>query len=82
MAERFFDVSVTPDKEVVLRFRPGRLRVVPKKSREHIRNASKELLLALRTVLDKAIELVEEEKAPQGRRTRIEVKESKGETKK
>ncbi|GBD11759.1 hypothetical protein HRbin23_01436 [bacterium HR23] len=78
MSERVVEVHVGPGGEVVLRFRPRRLReVVPAQSRAHLRAAGREFLLGLRALLDRAIEEIEaaerEQAAPE--RRRIEVKE-------
>jgi len=72
MAEKVFEVEYHPGEEVVLRFKAPILSVVPEATREHFKTAHKEALLALRSLLDKAIELSEEaEKTKE--RTKIEV---------
>lgn len=78
MSERMVEIHFGPGGEVVVRFRPRRLReMVPPESRAHLRSAGREFLLGLRALLDQAIqeiEAVEREEAPRQRK-RIEVKE-------
>jgi hypothetical protein len=64
--------------EVVLRFRPRRARLLPEDARSHLRASGRELLLALRSMIDEALER-EAKSGGQHRRTRIPVKEE-GET--
>lgn len=74
MTERVFEIEYHPGEEVVLRFKAPRLSVVPEAARGHFRTAHKEMLLALRSLLDKAIERAEEaEKTKAKKRTKIEV---------
>ena len=74
MTERVFEVEYHPGKEVVLRFKAPRLSVMPEATRGHFRTAHKEMLLALRSLLDKAIEGAEgAEKTKAKKRTKIEV---------
>ena len=73
MAERCFDYEYHPGEELVLRFRrPRRDAACP--GREHLRAACKEVLLAMRAVLDGALEHIERREGPDaGRPTKIEV---------
>jgi len=74
MTERVFEVEYHPGEEVVLRFKAPGLSVMPEATRGHFRTAHKEMLLALRSLLDKAIERAEEaEKTKAKKRTKIEV---------
>ncbi len=74
MTERVFEIEHHPGKEIVLRFKVPKLSVVPEATRGHLRTARKETLLALRSLLDKAIERAEEaEKTKTKERTKIEV---------
>jgi hypothetical protein len=70
-----FEVQYGPGGEVVLRFRPKQLRLLSEEGRTHLKSAGRELLLAVRSVVDEALESIQEQKAPPKRR--IEVKESK-----
>jgi len=72
MAEKVFEIEYCPGEEVVLHFKAPILSVMPEATRGHFRTAHKEMLLALRSLLDKAIERAEEaEKTKE--RTKIEV---------
>ncbi len=74
MAEKVFEIEYHPGEEVVLRFKAPILSVMPEATRGHFRTAHKEALLALRSLLDKAIERAEEaEKTKAKKRTKIEV---------
>jgi len=75
MAERIFEIEHSPGEEVVLRFKvPSELSFVPEATRSHFRTAHKEMLLALRSLLDMAIERAEEAgKSKKKERTKIEV---------
>ncbi len=62
--------------EFTLRFTPGRLRLLPEETLGHLRTANKEVLIAMRSVLDSFIEKSDPEKGEsQKRRTRIHVDE-------
>ena len=75
MTESLFEVEYKSG-EFVLKFRPGRLRVTPEATVDHLKAANKEVLLAMRGLLDRAIERMEPQQKPPGRkRTRVEVKE-------
>jgi hypothetical protein len=70
MADRVFEIEHRPGEELVLRFKLAS--ILPEEARGHFRMARKEALLALRSLLDKAIERTEKaEKAKE--RTKIEV---------
>ena len=72
MSNGIFEIEHHPGEEVVLRFKSPQFRHLPDSTRQHLRSARKEILLALRDVLDKTIERAEE---PGGkkRKTKIEV---------
>lgn len=74
MAEKVFEIEYRPGEEVVLHFKAPIFSVMPEATRGHFRTAHKEMLLALRSLLDKAIERAEEaEKTKAKERTKIEV---------
>ena len=74
MAEKIFEIEHQPGEEVVLRFKVSGLHFMPEETKDHFRMAHKELLLAIRSFLDKAIERVEKaEKTRAKKRTKIEV---------
>jgi len=60
MSDSIFEVEYHPGEEVVLRFKPPKFRGLPDSTRQHLLVARKETLLALRSMLDKAIEKMEE----------------------
>ena len=74
MAERIFEVEYQPGEEVTLRFKVPELSRVSGATRGHFRGAHKEMLLALRSLLDGAIERAEKaEKKGTRKRTKVEV---------
>ena len=70
MAQSFVEVHYDSKEGLTLRLRPLGLRLIPEPSRQHIRSASKELLLVLRSFVDRAIEMVEESGDGKARRRR------------
>ncbi len=60
MSSSIFEVEYHPGEEVVLRFKSPRFRGLPDATKQHLLVARKEMLLALRSMLDKAIERMEE----------------------
>ena len=74
MSDSIFEVEYHPGEEVVLRFKSPRFHGLPDSTRQHLSVARKEMLLALRSMLDKAIERMEEpEKTGERKRSRIKV---------
>lgn len=74
MDDKVFEVEHRPGEELVLRFRPPMIHIVPPEARTHIKAAEKEFLLALRSLLDAAIECIEKSEKPKAKeRTKIEV---------
>ncbi len=74
MGQRIFEIEHQPGEQFVLRFRPYALCWLPEETRSHIFGARKEMLLALRSIIDRAIERVEErEKSEAKSRTNIEI---------
>ncbi len=74
MSDALLEFEGLPGEGFVVRVRPPRFLLVPAESRQHVRAAQKEMLLALRGLIDSAIACVEEkEKAPPRNRRRIEV---------
>ncbi len=74
MARKLFSIERGPEDEIIFSFQQPELNFTLK-AREHFRTASKETLLAFRSLIDDAISAVEskEEKKSQKRRTKIEV---------
>ena len=74
MSNSIFEIEHRPGEEVVLRFKSPQLRHLPDSTKKHLRSARKEALLALRSMLDRAIERAEETEGKKTRkRTKIEV---------
>lgn len=74
MSDSIFEVEHRPGEGLVLRFKWPKCEGLPDSTRQHLLTANKEMLLALRSVLDKAIEKTEEtEKAKGRKKTKIEV---------
>lgn len=75
MGEKILEVEHNPGEELVLRIRPPLLRLLPEEAMGHLRKARKERLLALKSMIDGAIERMEEGEKTQGKgRTKIEIK--------
>ena len=74
MSDSIFEVEHRPGEEIVLRFKSPKFRGLPDSTRQHLWAARKEVLLALRTMLDGAIERTEKSREARGRKkTKIEV---------
>jgi hypothetical protein len=74
MSDSIFEVEYRPGEEVVLRFKPSGALGLSKATRQHLRTAQKETLLALRAILDGVIErTAESAKEPAKKRTKIKV---------
>ena len=74
MGESIFEIEHRPGDEIVLRFKSPSLPIMSEETRSHFRTAQKEVLLALRSLIDKAIERAEEAEKPKTKkRTKIEV---------
>ncbi len=68
MRDTIFEVEYHPGEEVVLRFKLPRFRGFPDSTKQHLSVARKEMLLALRSMLDRAIERMEVPGETKGRR--------------
>ena len=74
MENSFFEVQYKPGEEVVLRFKTPEFKVLPEGTRQHMRDAQKQMLMALRDMLDKAIEKTEEKAKPKKTgRTKVDI---------
>ena len=60
MRDSIFEVEYHPGEEVVLRFKSPRFWWLPDSTKQHLSVARKEMLLALRSMFDRAIERMEE----------------------
>jgi hypothetical protein len=74
VAEKFFECEYSPEEGLCLRIRKPAIRAFSPEARGHLLEARRETLLALRSVVDAALECLEKkEGAPSRRRRRIEV---------
>ena len=74
MSDSFFQIEYRPGEEVVLRFKSPKFQGLPDSTQQHLSTAGKEILLALRSLLDGAIEKAERSGEPERKkRTKIEV---------
>ena len=74
MGDSIIEVEHRPDGGMVLRVKSPKLWNVSNATRQHIFTAQKEMLLALRSILDRGIEVAEEfEKPRERKKTKIKV---------
>ena len=74
MSDAMFEFERLPGEGFVFRFNPPRPSLLAPEPRSHLRAARKEVLLALRSLIDVAIEGLEKEDKPKGQgRTKIPV---------
>jgi len=74
MGEKIFEVERVSEEEIILRLRTDKLKLLPDSTKAHMKIAGRELLLALRSLVDAAVESLEQKKEGKGkRRTKIEV---------
>ncbi len=75
MGEKILEVEHNPGEELVIRIKVPLLRLLPEEARGHLYKARKERLLALKSLIDRAIERMEGREKTQGEgRTKIEIK--------
>lgn len=70
---KIFECEYRPGEELVFRIMTPKLTLLPSATMQHLKSANKEMLLALRSIIDGAIEAMEREPKPRRGRTRIEV---------
>ena len=73
MAEKLFECEWTPEGEIILRIKKPGLRLLTPEVRGHMLGARKEMLSALRSLIDAALARMDEKEAPRTRRTQIKV---------
>ena len=73
MSESVIEIEGRPGEGFVLRIKPMAFSILPAETRSHVRAARKEMLLALRSILDQAIEHIDKAETPAPARTKIEV---------
>ena len=74
MSDSLFEMEYHPGEEVVLRFKYPKMNLLPKETKGHLATARKEILLALRDMLNAAVEKTPEKPSPPKRKRKIEVK--------
>lgn len=74
MSDSLFELEYHPGQEVVLRFKYPKMNLLPEATKGHLMAARKEILIALRDMLDAAVEKAPEKKEPAKRKRKIEVK--------
>ncbi len=79
MAPRLAEATYSSEEGFTLRFRPGNLRLLPDATRDHLKAANKELLLALRSVIDRVIEGTEPDEPRPHRHVHVRVENETGE---
>ncbi len=72
MAEKLFECEWTPEGEIILRIKKPGLGLLTPEVRTHMLGMRKEMLSALRSIIDAALDKMEEE-PPRTRRTTIKV---------
>jgi hypothetical protein len=73
MSDSMFEISFQPGEEVVIRLRAPNLKMMKGETAQHILGAKKEMLMALRSLLDEAISKTENAATPAEEKTRIKV---------
>ncbi len=72
--DNLFEIQYKPGEEVVIRFKTPDIKVVPKDAKQHMMEAQHRVLVAVRDLLDKAIEKTEEKgKSKKGGRTKVDI---------
>ncbi|XUX00216.1 MAG: hypothetical protein TUN42_10050 [Dehalogenimonas sp.] len=73
MSDSMFEISFQPGEEVVIRLRAPNLKMMKGETAQHIIGAKREMLMALRSLLDEAITKTEAAGATSEEKTRIKV---------
>jgi hypothetical protein len=73
VAEKFFECEYSPEEGFSLRIRRPALRALFPEAQGHLLEARKETLLALRSMVEAALERLEKKEGARSRRRRIEV---------
>jgi len=69
-----FEIQYKPGEEVVIRFKAPDIKMVPKETKKHMMEAQHRVLVAVRDLLDKAIEKTEEKgKGKKTGRTKVDI---------
>ncbi len=70
MSDRIIEVEYDKEEGFTLRIHPKKFQLLPEETREHLRTANREALLALRTLIDRYVSMGEKS----GRKTRAKIK--------
>lgn len=74
MPEKMVEIEHRPGEELVIRLRPPTVKLMPEDARRHVKNAERQFLLGVRSLIDVAIEYIDKTEKPKGEsRTKIEV---------
>ncbi len=74
MSDSIFEIEYRPGGEIVLRIKSPKSWKLSDSTMQHLTTVQKEILLAVRGMIDKAIEITEEFEKPKGKKkTRINV---------
>lgn len=73
MGDKVFEVELLPDEGLVMRFRPPRMRHMTGDACQHFRRAQREFLLAMRGLLDVAIEASAQRESARETSTKVEI---------
>jgi hypothetical protein len=76
MGDSFFEVEHRPNGEVVIRFKSPNFPKMSDEAKQRLMTTKKDVLVAIRKMVDKAIEKTEAQAKPKGKKakTKIEVK--------
>ena len=74
MSDSLFELEYHPGEEVVLRFKYPKMNLLPEETKGHLATARKEILMALRDILNAAVEKAPGKEQPAKRKRKIEVK--------
>lgn len=72
MSDTIFEIEHRPGEALILRIKSPKLKLIPEPARKHLKTARKEMMLALRSMMDTAIGEQEEKEKPKGK-TKISV---------
>ena len=78
MLPRISEISYSRENGLTLRLKPSGFNLIPEDTSGHLRLANKELLLALRSVIDHTIEQVDRPEPKPRRARKVEVKMGRG----
>lgn len=73
MSDSLFEFSFKPGEELVFKVRPWSVPEAMKETASHVKAANREALLALRSLLDQAIEALEEKPESSQTKKKIQV---------